>query len=116
MRKYFWFSLIAVLLFFGGLFLSSGTLLEKGSRKVIDSLVGRATSYGFELIQPDYRNVEILTAGTVAWNDVSTRVKLKNTPLFSSAQEVSMTSAKIVLSLYDPEVITSPGQVAGRLR
>ena len=99
MRKYLWVSLIAVLLFFGGLFLASGTLLEKGSRKALDYLVGRGASYGFELIRPDFRNVEALTAGAVAWNDVSARLKLRNTSLFSSAQEVSLTSGRIVLSL-----------------
>ncbi len=99
MRKYLWFSLIAVLFFFGGLFFASGTFLEKGSRKALDYLANQAAGNGFELIQPEFRNVEFLSARTVAWNDVSTKLKLRKTPLFSSAQEVSLKSARIVLSL-----------------
>lgn len=98
MRKYFWFLLIAVL-FFGGLFLASGALLEKGSHKALDYLTDRAVSYGFEIIQPEFRSVEFLSARTVAWNDVSTKLKLRKTPLFSSTQEVSLNSARIVLNL-----------------
>jgi len=98
MRKYIWFFNIAVL-FFGGLFFASGTLLEKGSRKALDYLGDRAAGYGFELIQPGFRNVEFLSTRAVVWNDVSTKLKLRKTPLFSSAQEVSLKSARIVLRL-----------------
>jgi hypothetical protein len=99
MRKCFWFSQIAVLFFLGGLFFFSGTLLEKGSLKALDYLASQAAGKGFELIQPEFRNVEFLSARAVAWNDVSTKLKLRKTPLFSSAQEVFLKSARIVLSL-----------------
>jgi hypothetical protein len=99
MRKYLWFSQIAVLFFLGGLFFASGTLLEKASLKALDYLATQAAGKGFELIQPEFRNVEFLSARTVAWNDVSTKLKLRKTSLFPSAQKVSLKSARMVLRL-----------------
>jgi hypothetical protein len=99
MRKYLWFSLIVVLFFFGVLFFASGTLLEKGSHKALDYLADRAADNGFEMIQPEFRDVEFLSARTVAWSGISTKLKLRKTPLFSAAQEISLKSERIVLNL-----------------
>lgn len=99
MRKKIFYFLLVFLALTGGLYFWSDSLLEIGSRKALDYLVSKAPEYGFELSRPEFRNAEIMSVRSVAWDDLSIDLKLKTNPIFTLARDVKLASWRTVLGI-----------------
>lgn len=99
MRKKIFYSVLSFLVLIGGLYFCSDSILEIGSRKALDYLVSKAPAYGFELSRPDFRNAEIMSVRSVAWDDLSIDLKLKSNPIFTLSRDVKLASWRTVLGV-----------------